>query len=122
MESIYVHGITKISKFPKIEDWDVNFKIVSNFKKKVGRRYLFFPVYEDLGESVVTWWTENFVSTTKEFKHSKLFIEDGKFYHKPHISIYMNNKSRKDIYFNSIEEMDAKYRELRNLAPNVNFD
>lgn len=94
-------------------------KIVKNFRKKVGRKFLFFPIYENIGECVVTWWSEEFYSTAKDFKHSKIFLENGKFYHKPHCSIYMNDKSSKDVYFNTVEELEKYVYELKALATNI---
>ena len=119
MDILYVHGITKVSVFNKIKDWESKFEIVKSFKRKVGKKFLFFPIYEDLGEWVVTWWSGKFVSTVKDFKHSEMFIEDGVFYHKPHCSIYMNNKSRKDVYFETVEELNKYVYELKSLAPNI---
>ena len=120
MNILYVHGITRVSVHKKIEDWQRNFKLVSNFKRRVGYKFLIFPIYENLGESVLRgWWSEEFYSTAKDFKHSKIFLENGKFYHKPHCSIYMNDKSNKDVYFNTVEELEKYIYELKAFAPNI---
>ena len=119
MDILYIHGITKVSVFRKFRCWELRLKIVKNFRKKVGRKFLFFPIYEDLGECVVNHWSENFVSTVEEFKSTEVFIEDGVFYYKPHCSIYMNNNSKKNIYFEKVEELNKYVNELKSIAPNI---
>lgn len=119
MNILYVHGITRVSVYKKAEYQQLNFKLVSNFKKRVGYKFLIFPIYENIGESVINYWSGEFYSTAKDFRHSKIFLENGKFYHKPHCLIYMSDKSSKDVYFNDVEELNKYVYELKLIAPNI---
>lgn len=113
MEILCTQAITRVKTYPKVKDYDIRFVIRENYKKRIGRKFLFFPVYETPHDAVVRWWSGDYFCPVSEFNHKELFIEDGEFFRKPHCRIFMNDKSSKDVYFETIDELDIYINRLK---------
>jgi len=52
---IFNSNITRVSVFPKYKPnrFECSLKFVENYKKKVGSKFLFFPVYEIVPQAVI---------------------------------------------------------------------
>ena len=115
------HAITKVTVCPKYSPWDSHLTIVKNFKKRVGRKLLIFPIYEIVPEAVTHWWTEEFICESKDLPEyrSKLYVEDGVIYENPFCHIYMNDQSSEKIYFSSAEKLNEYVETLKAQAPHI---
>jgi hypothetical protein len=118
---IFNHAISNIRVYPKVEDWLTNYKVVNDFKLRVGYKFFIIPVYKIIPKAVVRGLAWEFVCDTNEFKHDRLFIEDDKFYYRPHCTIFLNNKSHQDVYFDSVEELNSYVDEIKSKAPHIIF-
>ena len=119
MNIIFNHAISNIRVYPKVEDWLTNYKVVNDFKLRVGYKFFVIPVYKVIPKAVVRGWNREFVCDANEFKHDRLFIEDDKFYYRPHCIISLNNKSHQDVYFDSVEDLDKYVSDLILKAPHI---
>lgn len=122
MEILFLQSLTKVRVYPKVKDYDIKFVIRKNYKKRIGRKFLFFPVYEAPHDAVVKWWSGDYFCPVSKFKHKELFIEDGELFRKPHCRIFMNDKSYKDVYFETIEELDKYVEKLKSMSDTITFE
>ena len=84
MNIIFHKAISNVRVYPKSENWDLNWhhKVVYNYKRKIGRKFLFFPIYEIHDKGVVEEgaFSDNKFYTMEEVsKWEKTYIEDDKF-------------------------------------------
>lgn len=110
---IFTNSIKNVRVYKKCRLWDTNYKVHKQFKRKIGRKYLIFPVY-DIVENVVVKTNglfdtqEEYHSTVDEYnKTSKYsYIENDIIYEKPHCRIWFGDKSYEEKYFDSVAELD----------------
>lgn len=105
MKIILNNSITKVIVYKKCEHYSISYRIVTNFKKKIGRKWLMFPIYEIIPTAVVRWYDHSFVCSAEDFKSDKIYIEDNKIYHYPHCTFHMNDGSKEDMYFQTEENL-----------------
>lgn len=125
MTILFNQAITRVGVFPKYKPnfFECSLVVVRDFKKKVGEKFLFFPVYETIHAAVIRKGcfgsSDKFVSELKDFKNDYYYFEDDVLYEKPHCTIYMNDKSDRTIYFETVEELNSYVEELKTKAPNI---
>ncbi len=95
-----------------------------NYKKRVGRKFLFFPVYEIVPQAVINRGgvfdaTEELVCELKDFKSDYYYFEDGVLYEKPHCTIYMNDGSNREVHFDTVDELMKLVEDLKSQAPHI---
>lgn len=122
MEIIYNHAITRVVAYPKIADYSLNFSIVNDYKKVVGRKLLIFPIYSAPHDAIVKWWSGDYYCAVIDFKHHELFVENGILFRKPHYRIFLSDKSHKDVYFETVDELNKAIEEFKVIAPNLIFE
>ena len=59
------------------------------------------------------------ISSLDEYKEKNAYVENGKVYYYPHCTIYLMDESKKDVYFETVEEMEAYITELASSAPHI---
>jgi hypothetical protein len=123
---IFNSNIARVTIFRKRSPhkFECSLKLVENFKKKVGRKFLFFPVYEIIQEAVVNTGgvfsdTREFVCELKDYKSDYYYFEDGVLYEKPHCVIHTNDKHSKEVHFETVEELEKFVDELKSKAPHI---
>ena len=127
MAILFNHSITRVNVHPKYKPhrFECSLSIVRDFKHKVGRKYLFFPVYEIIPIAVVRTSglfedRQGFVCELKDFKSEYYYFgEDDVLYEKPHCTICMNDKSTKQVHFGTVEELNSYVDELKSKAPHI---
>jgi hypothetical protein len=89
-------------------------------RKKVGTKFWIIPIYQKV-EALFYDWAGEYWGTVEEYNTGdrETFFEDGVCYYKPHCSIYLNNGKHEDVYFDTVEKLDAYVEELKNLAPHI---
>ena len=124
MKILYTNAISEVFVKPK-SSFIPNRSIVRNYKKRIGRKFLFIPIYEIIPEAVINWWDDEFVCTVDEFnekkgrgytflcKNENSFIENENFYLYPHCVIVMNNGSKHSVFFDTVEELDEYIKDLK---------
>ncbi len=123
---IFTSNITKVNVFPKYQprSYESTLAYRENYKKRVGTKFLIFPVYEIVPHAVVREAglfdsTEEFVCDLKDFKSDYYYFEDGVLYEKPHCTIYMNDRSSKDVHFESVDWLNVYVEEIKSKAPHI---
>ncbi len=120
MEIAYIHGITKIRVFKKPIYSGCSYSVKENYKRRIGRKYLIFPIYETIELAVVySNWGEKYVYRPSEFDNKKIFLEDKILYYYPHCTIYFNNQSSRDVFFKTQDELYKYVQNLRDQAPHL---
>ncbi len=124
MNIIFHRAITNIRVYPKSENWDLNWhhKVVYNYKRKIGRKFLFFPIYEIHDKGVVEEgaFSDNKFYTMEEVsKWKKTYIENDKFYLKPHCTIFYGHKSNEDVFFETVEELNKYVDNIKNNGTHI---
>ena len=124
MVILFNHSITRVNVHPKHEPhrFECSLSIERNFKHKVGRKYLIFPVYEIIPVAVVRTsglWEDRqgFVCELKDFKSEYYYFESDVLYEKPHCTICMNDKSSKQVHFGTVGELNAYVMSLNQKLP-----
>ena len=125
MKILYTNAISEVFVKPK-STFMVNKSIVRNYKKRIGRKFLFIPIYEIIPEAVFNWWDDECVFTVDEFnekrgrgyvgiflKNEEVLIENETFYLYPHCTIVMNNGSQHSVFFDTVEQLDEYVKELK---------
>jgi hypothetical protein len=105
---IFNHGIVRILVRKKSQNlyWSV-------VTKKVGP--WFGPKIEK--KFVQRLWEEPI--PIEDAKWNSSYIEDDEIYYKPHCIIYMTDKSNKEVYFETEEELTKYVDELKEKAPHI---
>ena len=123
---IFTSNITKIQVFPKYRPkiYESSLAYRKDYKKRVGTKFLFFPVYEIVPHAVIHEGglfnsTEEFECDLKDFKSDYYYFEDGVLYENPHCTIYMNDRSSKEVHFESVEVLNAYVEEIKSKAPHI---
>ena len=123
---IFNSNISKVNVFPKYRPncFESRLAYRKDFKKRVGTKFLIFPVYEIVPHAVIREvglfdTTEEFVCELKDFKSDYYYFEDGVLYEKPHCTIYMNDRSSKDVHFESVEVLNSYVEEIKSKAPHI---
>ena len=124
MNIIFHKAISNVRVYPKSENWDLNWhhKVVYNYKRKIGKKFLFFPIYEIHDKGVVEEgaFSDNKFYTMEEVsKWEKTYIEDDKFYLKPHCTIFYGHKGAQDIFFEAVEELNKYVDDLKNHGTHI---
>jgi hypothetical protein len=126
MAILFNHAITRVNVFPKYKPFrfECSLSIERDFKKKIGVKYWFLPVYEIIPVAVVRNAglfddRKELVCELKDFKSDHHYFEDDVLYKKPHCTICMSDKSHKDVYFDTVEELNAYVDELKSKAPHI---
>lgn len=124
MNIIFHRAISNVRVHPKSENWDLNWhhKVVYNYKRKIGRKFLFFQTYEIHDKGVIEEgpFSDNKFYTMEEVSTWKnTYIENDKFYLKPHCCIFFGGKGREDIFFETVEELNKYVDELKNNGPHI---
>ena len=105
--------------------FECSLELVENFKKKIGRKFLFFPIYEIVPQAVVRGGgifsrdTYEFVCELKDYKSEYYYFENGVLYEKPHCVIHTNDKHSKEVHFESVEELEKFVEDLKSKAPHI---
>ena len=75
MKILLNNSITKVIVYKKCE-YCYPLSIESNFKRKIGKKWFIFPVYDIIPSAVVKWgWSKKeFVSSVEDFKNDKRYI------------------------------------------------
>jgi hypothetical protein len=107
MKIILNNSITKVIVYKKCVDQYSNLSIENNFKRKIGRKWFIFPVYETIPSAVVKygWSNKEFICSVENFKNTKRYIENGEIYFFPHCTFHMNDGSKEDMYFQTEENL-----------------
>ena len=107
MKIILNNSITKVIVYKKCVDQYSNLSIENNFKRKIGRKWFIFPVYEIIPSAVVKygWSNKEFICSVENFKNDKRYIENGEIYFLPHCTFHMNDGSKEDMYFQTEENL-----------------
>ena len=128
MAILFNHSITRVNVHPKYEphrfEFECSLSIERDYKKKVGRKYLFLPIYEIIPVAVVRNAglfddRKELVCELKDFESEYYYFEDDVLYEKPHCTICMSDKSSKEIHFGTVEELNAYVDELKSKAPHI---
>jgi hypothetical protein len=127
MAILFNHSITRVNVHPKYQPnrFECSLSIERDFKYKIGRKYLFFPIYEIIPAAVVRTSglfedRQGFVCELKDFKSEYYYFgEDDTLYEKPHCTICMNDKSSKQVHFDTVDELNAYVNELKSKAPHI---
>lgn len=124
MNIIFHRAISNVRVYPKSENWDLNWhhKVVYNYKRKIGRKFLFFPIYEIHDKGVVEEgaFSDNKFYTMEEVsKWKKTYIENDKFYLKPHCTIFYGHKGSQDIFFETVEELNKYVDDIKNHGTHI---
>jgi hypothetical protein len=126
MAILFNHAITRVNVHRKHKPlrYECSLSVERDFKYKVGRKYLFFPVYETIPVAVVRNAglfedRDEFVCELKDFKSDYYYFEDDVLYEKPHCSIFMNDKSSRDVHFDTVEELNNYIEILKSKAPHI---
>jgi hypothetical protein len=93
-------------------------------KRKIGRRFGIFPVYEKCSALFYDWggdyWgeLEDYNSLDR-----KTYVEvvdgEGRFYYKPHCTIYLNGGTHHEVYFETVDELTEYVNELKSVAEHI---
>jgi len=123
---IFNSNITRVSVFPKYKPnrFECSLKFVEDYKKKVGSKFLFFPVYEIVPQAVINTGGvfdsgEEFVCELKDYKSDYYYFEDGVLYEKPHCTIYMNDGSNREVHFDKVDGLIKFVEGLKSQAPHI---
>jgi hypothetical protein len=127
MAILFNHAITRVNVHPKYKPlrFECSLSIERDFKKKIGVKYWFFPIYEIIPAAVVRnaglfHDYDEFVCELKDFESEYYYFgEDDVLYEKPHCTICMSDKSSKEIHFDTVEELNAYVDELKSKAPHI---
>jgi hypothetical protein len=126
MAILFNHSITRVNVHPKYQPFrfECSLSIERDFKMRVGRKYLFFSVYKIIPVAVVRntglFHDHNeFVCELKDFKSDYYYFESDVLYEKPHCTICMNDKSSKQIHFNTVGELNAYVEDIKSKAPHI---
>lgn len=118
---VFTNNITSISPYPKSEEHWPSFYLVRNYKKKIGRKFLFFPIYEVVEEAVIRGIlsSSDFYCELKDFQSSRYYFDGDKLYNKPHCDIKMNDGKVRTKWFETEEELEAFVKDLASKAPHI---
>jgi hypothetical protein len=124
MDIIFNHSISNIRVFHKIRNWNTSLIVLNNFKRKIGTKYLIIPVYEIVPNAVIDEYASfsgEFYCTVEEFNKTseKCYIEDDTIYYKPYCTIFFGIKGHKDIFFETVEELNLYVEELKTIGPHI---
>ncbi len=114
MKILFTNNISEIRVFEKYQEWDNSYYIDLG-KKRVGTRFFIFPIYEKV-KGLFYYYDDNYYCTIEEYNNDitkRKYIEDGKFYHYPHCTIYMNSGEKHDVYFKTKDELYDYVNELK---------
>jgi hypothetical protein len=111
---VFNHAITSITVHPKI----VSGRYYVGYTRRGGNRFLSFIFPGEKVLSVLEYYN-NFVSEVDEFTHRCYYVEGEMVYHKPHCVIYMNDDSNKEVYFETVEELENFINDLKSKAPHI---
>jgi hypothetical protein len=120
MEIIFNSNITRIKVYKKAICLHYQVKA---YKNKIGVKYLFIPIYEEI-KGVYKFWTDKYVCDLIDFnkKSEDYFFENDGFYYKPHVEIYTNDGGKREKFFKTVEELNEYVEELKSLAPHIILD
>jgi hypothetical protein len=124
MDIIFSKSITNIRVLPKSINWDTPLIVLNSFKRMIGTKYLIIPVYEVVPNAVINQYASfsgEFYSTVEEFNKTseKCYIEGNTIYYKPHCTIFYSVKGYKDVFFETIEELNLYVDELKTIGPHI---
>ena len=124
MNIIFNNAISNVRVFPKNKDFNTGLKVVNNYKRKIGTKYLVIPIYEIVPNAVVDRWAgfePGYYSTVEEFNQTseKCYIEDNTIYYKPHCTIFFGIKGYQDVYFKTVEELNNYVEDLKKLGSHI---
>jgi hypothetical protein len=121
---VFTNAISLIRVYPKVlADWD--YKVETNFKLKIGRKWWGKPIYKIIPKAVVEvsgLWDKRFRCAVEDFSHSRFTIVDDKVYYKPHCELWLNNGKYKTIYLESVVELIAYVKQLKDRAPHIEIN
>ena len=118
---IFTSNIVSIRSFPKHKDSWPRYHVVRNFKKRVGYKFLIFPVYEIVEAAVLysPWTTPRYHCELKDFESDTSYFENDILYDKPHCDIKTNDGKNSSKYFETVEELDNFVNDLLSKAPHI---
>jgi hypothetical protein len=120
MNIIFNHAITNVRVHPKLEAWYTSYKLIHNYKRRIGYKFLLIPIYEKIPKAIIKgFWPEEFVCSADEFNHSKIYLDGETFYYKPHCTLWLNNKSNQEIFFDTVEDLNKYVDNLISMAPHI---
>ncbi len=123
---IFNSNITRVNVHKKYKPnrFESSLKYVAVYRKKVGRKFLFFPIYEIVYHAVIRTGGvfdsgEDFVCELKDYESEYYYFEDGILYEKPHCTIFMNDGKSREVHFNTVDELDKFVEDLKSKAPHI---
>ena len=121
MNIVFNSSISNVRVYPKIKNYDLSYEVKKNFKVVVGRKFLIIPIFKNIPNAVVNYWSNKFICSVEDFQGVKSFIENDTFYYKPHCIIFFGNGSQ-EVFFETIEELDKYVNDLKIFAPHIVID
>ena len=118
---IFTNNIVSVKSFPKYKDHCSEYRVVRNYKRRIGYKFLIIPVYEIIEEAVLytPWTVSEYYCELKDFKSDTSYFEDDILYDKPHCNIKTNDGKLNTKYFNTVEELNDFVNDLASKAPHI---
>jgi hypothetical protein len=90
---------------------------IKNGKRKVGTVLGIFPKYERC-YGVYHWWDNEYWGTIEEYnkKSTDKYIEEERFYYKPHCIIVSNSGEKNKVIFETVELLLSYVEDLKKLG------
>ena len=119
MTILFTNNISEVYVHEKTGVWDIELS-VKNGRRKVGTILGIFPKYEKC-YGVFHWWDNEYWGTVEEYnkKSKNEYIEEDRFYYKPHCIIVSNSGERNKVIFETIEELLSYVEDLKKVGEHI---
>jgi hypothetical protein len=115
---IFNHAICKITVHPKSENEN---REVVTLTKRAGWEWkglIPYPILER-NKFVKRFWSDKIISSVDKYDEKNSYVDGNNVYYKPHCVIYLVDRSNKEVYFETIGEMETYVTELSSSSPHI---
>lgn len=119
MKVLFSNNISEVYVHEKTEVWGIELS-VKNSRRKVGTILGIFPKYEKC-YGVFHWWDDEYWGTVEEYNKNSTerYIEDERFYYKPHCIIVSNSGEKNKVIFETVKELLSFVENIKTIGDHI---
>lgn len=126
MKILFGQGIVRVKAHVKreVDSWECSHRVVRNFKKQIGTKFLFRPIYEIVEAAVVKvdiWGDLHFYCDLKDYNRKDYYFENDILYAYPYCCIELTSGKFEEVYFKDEEQLKEFVERLKQFGDHIIF-
>jgi len=123
MKILFGQGIVraKVHIKKEVDSYECSHRVVRNYKRRIGYKFLIFPIYEIIEAAVVRdgWSSVEYYCDLKDYVRNDYYFENDILYSYPYCYIELMNGKYEEVYFKNEELLKEFVERLKAFGAHI---